>query len=81
MRRALRSWRSAQAARERKPAFVFLHDRTVEALAERAPATMVALSRIPGIGSAKLDAYGDELLALIAEAVAGAEGNGSGGAG
>ncbi len=81
VRRALRSWRSAQAARERKPAFVFLHDRTVEALAERAPATMVALSRIPGIGPAKLDAYGDELLALIAEAVAGAEGNGSGGAG
>jgi DNA helicase-2/ATP-dependent DNA helicase PcrA len=74
VRRALRSWRSAQAARESKPAFVFLHDRTVEALAERAPTTMVALSRVPGIGPAKLEAYGDELLALIAEAVAGSQG-------
>lgn len=73
-RRALRNWRSAQAARERKPAYVFLHDSTIDALAARAPATMAALSRVPGIGPAKLEAYGDELLALIAEAAGGTEG-------
>jgi DNA helicase-2/ATP-dependent DNA helicase PcrA len=70
VRRSLRAWRSERAANERKPAFVFLHDRTLEALAQAAPANMTALARVQGIGPAKLDAYGDEWLALIAEAVA-----------
>jgi DNA helicase-2/ATP-dependent DNA helicase PcrA len=71
LRRALRAWRSQRAAKDKKPPFVFLHDRTLEALARAAPASMAALSRVPGIGPAKLEAYGDELLSVIAEASAG----------
>jgi DNA helicase-2/ATP-dependent DNA helicase PcrA len=73
-RRALRGWRSARAAKDNKPAYVCLHARSLEALAQRAPTTMVALARVPGIGPAKLEAYGDELLALIAQALAGTSG-------
>jgi DNA helicase II / ATP-dependent DNA helicase PcrA len=69
VRAALRAWRSERATAERKPAYVFLHDRTLEALATGAPSTMAALARVNGIGPAKLEAYGDELLALIAAAV------------
>jgi DNA helicase II / ATP-dependent DNA helicase PcrA len=72
VRAALRAWRSERATAEHKPAFIFLHDRTLEALAASAPTSMTALSRVNGIGPAKLGSYGDELLALITSAVEGA---------
>jgi DNA helicase II / ATP-dependent DNA helicase PcrA len=67
-RLALRAWRSERATVEAKPPFIFLHDRTLEELARRLPSTMAALAKVNGIGPAKLEAYGDELLALIATA-------------
>ena len=48
------------------PAYVVLHDRTLAALAAARPSTLDALSEIPGIGPAKLEAYGRDLLALLA---------------
>ena len=44
------------------------HDRTLDALASTAPSSMAALAQINGIGAAKLESYGDELLALLAAA-------------
>jgi DNA helicase-2/ATP-dependent DNA helicase PcrA len=67
-RQALRKWRSERAAAEGKPPFIFLHDRTLEALASCMPSSMAALAKVNGIGPVKLDSYGDELLALIAAA-------------
>jgi DNA helicase-2/ATP-dependent DNA helicase PcrA len=67
-REALRKWRSALATAEGKPAFVFLHDQTLEALASSVPSNMAALAKVKGIGPAKLEAYGDELLALLGAA-------------
>ncbi len=67
-RQALRAWRSARAAAEGKPAFVFLHDRTLEALASGMPSNMATLAKVKGIGPAKLESHGDELLALLAAA-------------
>ncbi|MGP8207850.1 MAG: ATP-dependent DNA helicase UvrD2 [Acidimicrobiales bacterium] len=67
-RQALRAWRSQRASAERKPPYVYLHDRTLEALAHEAPSTMAALADVSGIGPGKLESYGDELLALIAAA-------------
>ncbi|MGA3218998.1 MAG: ATP-dependent DNA helicase UvrD2 [Acidimicrobiales bacterium] len=67
-RQALRAWRSQRASSERKPPYVYLHDRTLEALANEAPSTMAALANVSGIGPGKLESYGDELLALIAAA-------------
>jgi ATP-dependent DNA helicase RecQ len=62
---ALREWRRREAARRSVPAYVVLHDRTLAALAAARPSTLAALSEIPGIGPAKLDAYGRDLLALL----------------
>jgi DNA helicase-2/ATP-dependent DNA helicase PcrA len=67
-RRALRAWRSRKAAAAGKPPYIFLYDRTIEAIAQEAPASMAALARIDGIGPAKLESYGDELLAIVAAA-------------
>jgi ATP-dependent DNA helicase RecQ len=63
---ALREWRRREAARRSVPAYVVLHDRTLAALAAARPSTLAALSEIPGIGPAKLEAYGQDLLALFA---------------
>jgi DNA helicase-2/ATP-dependent DNA helicase PcrA len=67
-RQALRAWRSQRASSEHKPPYVYLHDRTLEALASEAPSTMAGLANVSGIGPGKLESYGDELLALIAAA-------------
>jgi ATP-dependent DNA helicase RecQ len=62
---ALREWRRQEAARRSVPAYVVLHDRTLAALAAYRPSTLEALSTIPGIGPAKLAAYGKDLLSLL----------------
>jgi ATP-dependent DNA helicase RecQ len=61
----LRDWRREESARRGVPAFVVLHDRTLETLAADRPASLDALSEIPGIGPAKLAAYGPALLSLL----------------
>ncbi len=62
---ALREWRRQEAARRSVPAYVVLHDKTLAAIAAAKPSTLDALSEIPGIGPAKLEAYGRDLLALL----------------
>ena len=47
------------------PAFVVIHDRHLVAIAERRPTDRAALAACPGIGPAKLAAYGDELVSLV----------------
>ncbi len=67
-RHALREWRAGRAKSERKPPYMFLHDRTIEAIVAALPSSTEALAHVEGIGPVKLEAYGDELLALLAEA-------------
>jgi len=63
----LRSWRSDTAKAQAVPAYVILHDRTLRELAEVRPASHGMLAGITGMGSAKIEHYGAELLALIRE--------------
>ena len=42
-----------------------LHDRTLAALAAARPASLTALAEVPGIGPAKLEAYGREILSIL----------------
>ena len=63
---ALKQWRREESARRGVPPYVVLHDRTLEALASARPSSLPALSAIPGIGPAKLAAYGPALLSLLA---------------
>jgi DNA helicase-2/ATP-dependent DNA helicase PcrA len=43
-------------------------DATLTAIAEQRPTDVAALVRIPGIGQAKLDKYGEEVLDLVGSA-------------
>ncbi len=67
---ALRRWRRERAQADGVPAYVVLHDRTIAVLAREQPATRAALATVPGIGPAKLDRYGDDLLSTLAAAAA-----------
>jgi len=62
---ALRDWRRREAARRSVPAYVVLHDRTLAALAAARPGSLAALAEVPGIGPAKLAAYGGEILSVL----------------
>jgi ATP-dependent DNA helicase RecQ len=62
---ALRAWRSETARKRGVPAYVVLHDATIDDIAASRPATLVALRAIPGIGDRKLEHYGDALIALV----------------
>jgi superfamily II DNA helicase RecQ len=62
----LRQWRRDQTHAQGVPADVVFGDRTFEVLAAFRPSTSEAMLGVPGIGPAKLEAYVDELIDLIA---------------
>lgn len=63
----LRAWRAQRAAALGRPAFTVFDDKTLRVLAALLPTTEPALLRISGIGPVKLQAYGDDLIALAEE--------------
>jgi len=62
---ALRAWRRSAASTQGVPAYVVLNDRELVGIAERSPSTLSALASCPGIGSIRLERYGDEILAVL----------------
>ncbi len=62
---ALRTWRKTRSSEASVPAFVVFSDATLLAIAERRPTDDAALLSIPGIGRAKLDAYGKDVLGIV----------------
>jgi ATP-dependent DNA helicase RecQ len=64
---ALRTWRLDKAREQGVPAYVILHDRTLRLLATLRPEDDDGLAGVSGLGAAKLEHYGDELLEIIAE--------------
>ncbi|HTG40583.1 MAG TPA: ATP-dependent DNA helicase UvrD2 [Methylomirabilota bacterium] len=65
---ALRTWRTGRARGDAVPAFVVAHDSTLASIAEAQPETLAALRRVRGMGPAKLEKYGPEILTVIARA-------------
>ncbi len=55
-------------ARDGKPAFTVFDDKTLVAIASALPDDLAALARVKGVGPAKLEQYGDDVLALVATA-------------
>ncbi|WP_419855972.1 ATP-dependent DNA helicase UvrD2 [Candidatus Poriferisodalis sp.] len=64
---ALRAWRLERSRADGVPAYVVSADAVLIALATQRPRTDAELLAVPGIGPAKLESYGAEMLALIAE--------------
>jgi len=62
---ALREWRLETSREADVPAFVVFTDATLTAIAEKVPADVGALARINGVGPAKLERYGAEVLDLL----------------
>ena len=62
---ALQAWRRDRARADGVPAYVVAHDATLLAIAEDRPGTLAALRRVKGMGPAKLESYGEEILAVI----------------
>jgi ATP-dependent DNA helicase RecQ len=62
---ALRDWRSGVARKRGVPAYVVLHDATLEGIASSRPKTRDQLRAVTGIGDKKLERYGDSLLLLV----------------
>jgi len=62
---ALKAWRKVRARADGVPAYVVFHDRTLEAIAARLPRVRAELETVPGVGPAKLERYGDELVRLL----------------
>ena len=67
LRTRLRTWRSNIARERGVPAYVVLHDATIDGIVRAWPTTLDELRGIPGIGDKKLEHYGDELLRLVRE--------------
>ena len=65
---ALRAWRTERAREEEKPAYVVASDATLSAIAAARPRSLAGLERVNGIGPAKLDKYGSDILAIVASA-------------
>ena len=62
---ALKAWRTDQARQQRVPPYVVFHDRTLLELASRRPGSLADLASVAGIGAAKLERYGEALLAVL----------------
>jgi DNA helicase-2/ATP-dependent DNA helicase PcrA len=61
----LREWRRERAREDGVPPYVVFHDAVLHAIAEAKPESLAELSRIAGVGPAKLDRYGRAVLALL----------------
>jgi ATP-dependent DNA helicase RecQ len=68
VREQLRSWRRTRADADGVPAFVVLHDATIDELAEARPATIAELRQIHGFGDVKVDRYGADVLHVLTQA-------------
>jgi ATP-dependent DNA helicase RecQ len=61
----LREWRRSMARENKVPAYIILHDSTLEELCRRRPANLAELKQVPGIGEKKAEIYGGEILQAL----------------
>ena len=62
---ALRDLRAQLAREQNVPAYVIFHDSTLRNIAEQRPQSLDELSKVGGIGGAKLERYGTQLLEAV----------------
>ena len=62
LREYLRAWRRATAKEKNVPAYIVLHDSSLEEICRRPPESLAELLEIPGIGERKAEIYGQTIL-------------------
>ena len=62
----LRAWRKQEADERAVPAYVILDNMTLAAIARARPSSLDALAELRGIGAAKLESYGEQVLEVVA---------------
>jgi ATP-dependent DNA helicase RecQ len=67
LRERLREWRQAAAKEREVPAFVVMHDTSLDELCRRRPASLQELRQVHGFGEKKTANYGREILAVLAQ--------------
>jgi ATP-dependent DNA helicase RecQ len=65
LREYLREWRRATAKEQSVPAYVVLHDTSLDEICRVQPASIAQLMTITGIGQRKADLYGQEILSVL----------------
>ncbi len=62
---ALREWRKELSVAKSVPAYIVFTDATLTAIAEQVPHDLESLAAIPGVGPAKLNEFGEEVLEIV----------------
>jgi ATP-dependent DNA helicase RecQ len=65
LRDLLREWRRNAATEQSVPAFVVMHDTTLDEIAAKQSATIAQLLDVSGIGARKAELYGEQILNVI----------------
>ena len=72
LREYLREWRRQIAEAQRVPAYLVMHDTTLEEICRRKPKALAGLRQISGIGERKAEMFGQQVLDALARFRAGA---------
>ncbi|HEX4521026.1 MAG TPA: ATP-dependent DNA helicase UvrD2 [Gaiellaceae bacterium] len=62
---ALAAWRKSRAKLEEIPAYIVFHNSVLVAIADARPGSLDDLAEVPGVGPAKLERYGDDVLGVV----------------
>jgi len=65
LRDYMREWRRNTARAQDSPAFVVMHDTTLDEICRKQPSSIAELLKITGIGERKAEMYGAEILAAL----------------
>jgi len=71
LREYLREWRRGMAKEKNTPAYIVLHDSSLDEICRRRPKFYAELLEIPGIGERKAELYGNEILDALKKFVQG----------
>jgi ATP-dependent DNA helicase RecQ len=72
LREYLREWRRQTAQEQRSPAYIILHDTTLDEICRRVPQSLADLRQITGIGERKLETFGQQIIEALARFQSGA---------
>jgi DNA helicase-2/ATP-dependent DNA helicase PcrA len=62
---ALKAWRLERSKSDDVPAYVVFHNSTLAEIVARKPTSMGELAGVPGVGPAKIERYGSDVLAVL----------------